>query len=244
MSSEDADKKEPMNKISKDSLIYDKSRSDTPTNEELKNLSKHDKFMYFKEYYLPYILIGLVIIAGLTWGFFSLSDMNKKKDAFYCGMMEGVQFESNIQESMPETFSTYLSEKTDYDGYIDKNRTFFEVYYATYTDDIKMNGNYDKKRFDVFITRNGLFEIYASNGHIYDLSEVLTKDLLEQLSDKLVYVSLDGGEQIPYGILLDDIKYDFYDGSGKPVAPPILSIPQNTKRLKAAIQFIEFITQE
>ena len=226
-----------------DSMIYDKTRSETPNIEELKQLSRKDKFLYFKEYFLPYIIIALVIILGLTWVIRSFREIGSRKDTFYCGMMTGVQFNEEVQENMPELFSSYLKD-VGYDGYVEKDRTFFEVFYATYTDDVRMDGFYDKKRFDIFITRDKQFEPYASNHNIYDLTEVLPAQLLDSLSDRLVYVSIDGKESVPYGILLKDIAYDFYDGAGKPVDPPILSIPSNTTRLDVAIHFIRFITQQ
>lgn len=226
-----------------DSVIYDKNRSDTPNLEELKQLSRKDKFLYFKEYFLPYILIGMVIILGLTWVIHSFREINKRKDTFYCGMMTGVQFSEAVQEEMPELFSNYLAD-AGYDGYNEKDRIFFQVFYATYTDDVRMDGFYDQKRFDIFITRDKQFEIYASNHNIYDLREVLPAQLLDNLSDKLVYASIDGKEPVPYGIILKDIKYDFYDGAGKPVDPPILSIPSNTTRLDVAVHFIRFITEQ
>jgi hypothetical protein len=157
--------------------------------------------------------------------------------------MGGLQFEEEVMDNLPQEFYDYLKNETDYEGYNSAKRIFFDVYYATFIDDIKVDGYFDQNRFDIFITRSNTFEIYVSNGTITDLSTVLPDELLEKLDDKIVYASVNSGEQIPYGILLDDIRYKFYDGAGDEVDPPILSIPSNTKRLDVAIAFIEFITQ-
>lgn len=230
-------------RISSESEIYNKNRTETPNKEEFDKLSKKDKFLYFKEYYLSYVLIVLVIIIAGTYVVSSLKKANRKKDTFYCGMMAGVQFNQNVMEVLPKEFSEYLANEADYKGYNNPDDISFDVYYATITDDIRLDGFYDKGRFDVFITRANTFEQYVAGETIMDLSSVLSKELMEKLDDKIIYASVDSGEQIPYGILLDNIRYKFYDGAGDEIDPPILSIPSNTKRLDAAIAFIEFITR-
>ncbi len=230
--------------LDKDSEIYNKNRSETLNKEEFKQLSKREKFLYYKEYYVPYILIVLVIIIAMTYVVVSLRKTEKTKDTFYCGMISGVQFDKETMDAMPGLFTDYLKNETDYDGYINSERTFFEVFYATFTDDIKLDGFYDKKRFDVFITRDDTFKNYVASKTITDLSTVLPEDLLKKLDDRLIYATTDESEEaVPYGILLNDIDYEFCDGAGKSIDPPVLSIPCNTKRIDVAIHFIQFITQ-
>lgn len=229
-------------RLDSESEIYNKNRSDELNKEEFNKLSRRDRFLYYKEYYLPYILIVAAIIATLTYVIVSMNKTNNKKDTFYCGMIAGVQFDEDTMNELPEKFADYLENKTDYNGYIDAKRTFFEVYYSTFTDDVRLEGYYAKERFDIFITREESFKIYVGNNNIYDLSKVLPEELYKKVETKLVYASKDGSdESVPYGILLDDIGYDFYDGGGDPVDPPILSIPINTNRLDVAIYFIEFL---
>lgn len=231
-------------RLDKDSEIYNKNRSETLNKEEFNKLSRKDKFLYYKEYYVPYILIVLAIVVAMTYVVVSIRKTDKQKDAFYCGMMAGVQFDAATMDEMPEKFADYLKNETDYKGYIDADRTYFEVFYSTFTDDVRLDGFYDKKKFDIFITREDTFKNYIGNDTIKDLSKVLPEDLLKKVEDKLVYATKgDSSESIPYGILLDDINYKFYDGAGDPVDPPILSIPVNTTRLEVAIHFIEFLFQ-
>lgn len=244
MELKDKDNKEvKQTRLDSESEIYNKNRSETPDKEALSQLSRKDKFSYFKEYYLPYILVVLGIIIVGTYVFVSMRRIDNKKDTFYCGMMAGVQFNKNVMEVLPEEFSEYLKNEAGYEGYNNPDRIFFDVYYATFIDDIKLDGYYDQKKFDVFITRDNTFKHYISAGTLTDLSTVLSAELLEKLDDRLIYASVNSGEQIPYGILLDNIRYTFYDGAGDEVDPPILSIPNNTKRMEAAVAFVEFITQ-
>lgn len=231
-------------RLDKDSEIYNKNRSETLNKEEFNKLSPREKFLYYKEYYVPYILIVLAIVVAMTYVVVSIHKTDKQKESFYCGMMTGVQFDKETMDEMPDKFTEYLKTKTDYKGYINADRTYFEVFYSTFTDDIRLDGFFDKNMFDIFITREDTFKSYIGNGTIKDLSKVLPDDLLKKVEDKLVYATKgDSSESIPYGILLDDIDYKFYDGAGNPVDPPILSIPINTTRLEVAIHFIEFLFQ-
>ncbi len=231
-------------RLDKDSEIYNKNRSETLNKEEFNKLSRREKFLYYKEYYVPYILIVLAIVVAMTYVVVSIHKTDNQKESFYCGMMTGVQFDEETMDEMPDKFTEYLKAKTDYKGYINADRTYFEVFYSTFTDDIRLDGFFDKNMFDIFITREDTFKNYIGNGTIKDLSKVLPDDLLKKVEDKLVYATKgDSSESIPYGILLDDIDYKFYDGAGNPVDPPILSIPINTTRLEVAIHFIEFLFQ-
>lgn len=231
-------------RLDKDSEIYNKNRSETLNKEEFNKLSRREKFLYYKEYYVPYILIVLAIVVAMTYVVVSIHKTDNQKESFYCGMMTGVQFDEETMDEMPDKFTEYLKAKTGYKGYINADRTYFEVFYSTFTDDIRLDGFFDKNMFDIFITREDTFKNYIGNGTIKDLSKVLPDDLLKKVEDKLVYATKgDSSESIPYGILLDDIDYKFYDGAGNPVDPPILSIPINTTRLEVAIHFIEFLFQ-
>lgn len=229
-------------RLEADSEIYNKNRSDKLEAGQFREMSTKDKFLHFKEYYLSYVLIILALIMILIYVFVSILKRDSQKDSFYCAMLDGLQLNHETMESLPEVFSDYLRENTDYDGYIDKDSTYFETFYATFTDDIRIDGFFDKKKFDVLILREKAFKNYCSSKTIMDLSKALPDELLQEIDSRIIYaVDNETGERIPYGILLDDIKYDFQDGAGDAVDPPILTIPVCTTRIDAAIHFIEFI---
>lgn len=229
-------------RLDADSEIYNKNRSDKLEEGQFKAMSAKDKFLHFKEYYLSYVLIILAIIIILVYVFVSIRKKDSQKDTFYCAMLDGLQLNHETMESLPEEFSDYLKNNTDYDGYIDKDSTYFEIFYATFTDDIRIDGFFDKKKFDVLILREKAFKNYCASKTIMDLSTVLPDELLKEIDSRIIYaIDNETGESIPYGILLDDIKYEFQDGAGDAVDPPILTIPVCTTRTDAAVHFIEFI---
>ena len=232
-------------RLNANSEIYNKNRSDRLEPGQFKEMSAKDKFLHFKEYYLPYILIVLVLVLVSVYVFITIQKKDHQKDTFYCAMLDGLQLNHETMASLPADFSEYLEANTDYAGNIDKETTYFETFYATLTDGIRLDSFYDKRKFDVFILRDTAFKNYCSNKTLIDLSSILSEEMLNKLESRLIYViDKDTGSHIPYGILLDDIKYNFQDGAGEPVDPPILAIPICTTRIEAAIHFIEFFLSE
>lgn len=231
-----------MSRLEADSEIYNKNRSDKMEAGQFRKMSVKDKFLHFKEYYLSYVLIFFALILILVYVFVSIRKADNKKDAFYCGMLDGLQLNHETMESLPEEFSDYLKNDTDYEGYINKKSTYFEIFYATFTDDIRIDGFFDKKKFDVLILRDKAFKNYCAGKTLIDLSTILSEEMLKELDSRIIYaIDSETGESIPYGILLDNIKYSFQDGAGDAVDPPILAIPVCTTRVDAAIHFIKFI---
>lgn len=229
-------------RLDENSEIYNKNRTESLEEGEFRQMSFRDKLFYFREYYLSYTLIALALIFVSIYVIVSLKNSGKGKDAFYCAMIDGLQLDEETMEALPEDFSNYLENETDYTGYINAKDTTFDVLYATYTDEIKLDGFFDQRKFDVFILRDKAFTNYVAGHTLLDLSTVLSKEKLEELDSRLIYViDKDTGNEIPYGILLDDINYTFQDGAGDSVDPPILTIPVCTKRIDAAKYFIDFI---
>ncbi len=74
-----------------------------------------------------------------------------------------------------------------------------------------------------------------------NLETVLPKELLESLSDRLIYTQgKNDSKPYPYGIKIEQAKYKFYNHKGTE-EPAILSIAHNTRRPEAAVYFIRFL---
>lgn len=229
-------------RLDSNSEIYNPHRNDISNEELFKKMSRKDKFLYYKEYYLPYMIIVLVLITIFIYVGVQIHKSNSKKDTFYCGMLDGIQFERDVTKKIPNDFGTYLKEKINYSGYLNNDRIIFETFYGTITDQIKLDGFYDSHRFDAFITKNEKFEAYATNEALYELSDILPEDLYNKLQSRLVYATKKGtNEKAAFGILLDDSKYKFVDGGGDPIENVIISIPTVAKHKDASIAFIKFL---
>ena len=239
------DKVVKSSRLEEDAEIYNKNRSDKLEEGQFQQMTFSQKYSFFKEYYLKYVIIALILVLVSVYVITELRASSKEKDAFYCGMMAGLQFNEETMKAMPGLFMEYLENKTDYDGYISKEDTRFDTFYATYTDDVKLDGYYDQRKFDIFIVRPESFTGYVKGRTVLDLSEVLSPEELAAWDSKIVFViDPETGSEIPYGILLKNLRFAFQDGGGNPVDPPILCIPRCTKRPEAARLFIHFLLDE
>lgn len=227
-------------RLDSDADIYDSHRTDVTAKERWKLMSKVEKFLYYKDYYLKYTLI---IIAFLTVSIYVGYTIIKsdEENTFFLAMFDGIQYEDSIVNEVPKTFGNYLR-NSDYDGKTSQKTLFFITFYDTVVDEIRIDGFYDKSKFDVFITKAPTYDSLSSNNTLMNLENVLPDDLLEQLSDRLVYTqSQNTSKPYPYGIKITDAKYKFYTSTGLEVEDSILSIAHNSKHTKAAIYFIRFL---
>lgn len=219
--------------------IYDKNRTDITGRERWNLMTKIEKFLYYKDYYLKYtLIIAAFLIVAVYVGYTIFKP--DPPDTFFLSMLDGLQYEDSIIDEVPETFGDYLRE-SDYNGETDQKHLFFETFYDTIVDQIRIDGFYDKSKFDVFITKNGTYEGFAGNNILMNLETVLPKELLESLSDRLIYTQgKNDSKPYPYGIKIEQAKYKFYNHKGTE-EPAILSIAHNTRRPEAAVYFIRFL---
>lgn len=96
---------------------------------------------------------------------------------------------------------------------------------------------------DITISSKWVIEQFIRSGSYYDLSEILPKDLYDNLQDRIYYSEeIIDGKTIPVGVKLDGIKCvdKFYENGDIPV----LTLSSRTKRLDHAIEFIEWIVNQ
>lgn len=216
--------------------IYDKDR----INITWKQMPLKEKLEYYKEYYLKYtIIIIAILIIGIYVGYTIFKP--EGPDTFYLAMMDGVQYEDSIIDTVPITFGEYLR-NNNYNGYNSQEKMFFNTYYSTIVHQIEIDQFYDKAKFDIFISRTNTHESFARNHVLMNLEEVLPKELLESLSDRLVYTQAEfNDEPYPYGIRVENADYKFYTSTGIEIEDAIVSVVGNTTRQEAAIFYIRFL---
>lgn len=237
----DKDNKEvKKTRIEGDAEIYNKDREDPSPEERWKSMSRKEKLLYYKEYYLHYLIIVVVMLA---LSIYVIVNITKPDEPYvlFLGMFDGLQFEESLIDTMEDTFGTYL-EESDFEGEVKKNRIFFETFYDTIVDEIRIDGFYDKSKFDVLITRQRSFEAFSGNHLFLNLEEVLPEDLFEALSDRIVYtLPTDGIPSYPCGIKVENAEYDMHVSTGEAVEDDYLAIIHNAQNIESSIQFIRFL---
>lgn len=224
-----------------ESEIYDKNRVDGTTKEDWKKMSGKEKFNHFVYYYLKYVVIGIVSVLVIAYVIYG---MNKPKtsDTIYCGMFNGIYMVDEDRDELAGKFWDFLIDNQDFTGSRNKDRIFFETYTDTYEDNALIDGNYDKKKFDVVIANEETFKIYASNGQAMELSSILPEDVFTKISDDVITIFNNiAGKEGSYGIKLSEDKMPLYNNKGEKYDSPILFVMENTTRPKTAVEFIKFL---
>lgn len=222
------------------SEIYNKNRDDLPPEERWKQMSKLEKLIYYKEYYLKYTIIVLILLIVGGYVVYTLTKP-PKEDTIYLAMIDGIQFDKDIKESIPGTFSDYLK-GNNFDGFNKKERVFFESYYNTLVEQVEIDNFYDKGKIDSIIARPPNFNSFAAANTFLDLSEVLPKDLFKKISDRLVYVKGANDEAAkPYGIKIENANYKLYTADDEVIEDAIIGIVCNSKHKNTSIELIKFL---
>lgn len=91
---------------------------------------------------------------------------------------------------------------------------------------------------DVFVSDKANHDVYTNQGVFFDLREVLDEEFLTTYNERLVYTTdEESGEEIPYGIYVEDLeKFE-----GAYLNEAILGVILNTENVDAAKDFIYFI---
>jgi len=172
--------------LSKDAEIFKKR--DENKYEDKKNLSKEEKKIIFKQYYLKGIIIAVLILAGLTYYFvdeFILNPSPKYKLQVAC---VGVYFDSESLKAAEKTANDYLGfdgkkEASNIDNYGAGKMlsTAFTKFQATTA--------IGELNFAVFDRES--FGNVSNSGHLNDITEYLNDEEKEFFKDRIVYIDKD-----------------------------------------------------
>lgn len=241
------DKEAKPSRLAADSEIYNSERSDHIEKGQFKNMSFKEKIIHFKEYYMIFAIIIIVAILLISSVIILNNKRDTSKNTFYCGFLNGISLEYMIQSEMPKEFAEYLNEQPDYEGTANWKKTYINTFKNDILDTTRIDGYFDDNVFDAFLITSDTFNNYAANGSLMNLSKVFSEEELKELDSRIIFViNKETSEKIPYGILLDNTKYNFLIGSTelKDEDSPIFTVPTCATQLQAAKHFLFFLLEE
>lgn len=221
--------------------IYNPNRKDPTASERWNAMTRHEKFIHFRDYYLKFVILAIVVLAFACYFIYYIVKPDEE-DVFF-GASFNVYFDLDLKNEIPDKFGKYLSSTSGKD--VNSDRIFFKSYYDSVLTDTEVNNFFDKRRYDVFITTEERFKTYAKTDNYLDLKETLPDDVYEKYEDKLVYCNnqkkQDKETEYAYGISLADCNYTFYDYYDNVIDNAVIGIVVNTQRPETAIDFIDFL---
>lgn len=236
-----------MNLKNKKTVLNDEAalyshREDVSEQEKWQNMTKKERWQYFKDYYLAKIVVTVIVLAVIGSILHTMLSPKPEvvlsvaviNDSPYYQTYENVQKEFDaLLELDPETqktlFDTGYSFENDYQSF-----QKFAMYNAV--------GD-----LDVTIMPLSVFETYAPQGFFSSVAELLPTDLYMSLSEYLLESKLkdNDGNLIPdsetvFGIKMDAVK--IYEGQER-LEPMVLAInaaPENVETIERFLRFLFF----
>lgn len=234
-------------RLNADSEIYNNKRLDHLEKGQFKNMSFKEKIIHFKEYYMIFAIIVIVFILLVSFVIFLNNKRDTSKNTFYCGFLNGISLEYIVQSDMPKDFANYLNNQPGYDNTADWKKIYVNTFKNDIIDTTRIDGYYDDNVFDAFLVTSNTFNTYVANGNLMSLENVFSDEELKLLDSRIIYVvDKSSNSNIPYGILLDDTKYDFSIGNTelRDNDSPIFTVPKCATKLTEAKYFLFYLLEE
>lgn len=172
-------------KLDKDAAIYSK-RTEEDEKELRKNLTREQKFQYFSDYYLPKILVGLVVLAFLAWlgkDFF----MPKKEVVLYVAVVDDVLGNVAVEELQNDLGELYGIDPENQEVVVNAGFSSNSMDSMTQLTTYIYAGE-----VDVVVTSGEEFETLAKSGHFAEYREdTITKVYGDYDEENRIYVKVE-----------------------------------------------------
>ena len=234
------DVKQKKTALDDDSILYQK-RDDTIGKKDISSLSGRQKLQYFKDYYLKFCILAVVLIAIGTNLVYTIFFRHQETILNITAVNEAALADADdlaafLKSSFQATGKDQILTVTNYN--LDDANQQMAFTTKLVTSDL-----------DVIICDRETFDSKSEAGFCLDLSSVLTDDLLATFSDHLVtgqIVERDNddqvistGEELPYGIDISDTAlYTYYGGTA---SEAILMITAGSEHQDNALEFIRLL---
>ena len=234
------DIKQKKTALDDDSILYQK-RNDQLGKKDISALSGRQKLQYFKDYYLKYCILAVVLIVigvNLIYTIFFRHQEN----------ILNVALVNDAAISDPEGMTDFLKNSFQATG---KDQILTVTNYNL--DDVNQQMAFTTKLvtsdLDLIICDRETFHSESESGFYLDLSSALPADLMDAFSDDLVkgqIVERDNddqiistGEELPYGIDISDTSfYTYYGGTA---SEAILCVTAGSEHQDNALEFIRLL---
>lgn len=209
---------------------------------DFKALTTKAKFQYIWDYYKWHILVGICVFALLIYTIVHFVTYKKPI----------------LNVIMVNCYNNLENDTTGFDAYLkqegfnpEKECVSLTTSLTTMMDEMDVTNlsDYDSLTMrltaggeDLILSSEDVYLEYAAQGCMVNLSEVLSKDLLEKYKEQLVYVTdSETGISYPCGLYLEDNawiqEYDYYDEGC------YLGILTKAEHSDTALSFLEYVLQ-
>ncbi len=230
-------------KLDNDALMYQKSK-DSVTREDIRKLPLKKKAQYFANYYGVKVLAAVLAIAVLA-SVLNTSVFNRQICVLSMSFLNDCQVEDT--EALSEALEEYIAveSKNDYVAATTFNTGDYQVNMAYVTR--LMAGS-----VDIVLCSAEEFPEQAAKGYFTDLRELLTEEMYDSLSDRILEGQTEEtdnegnvisvSDPLPYGINLSGSSA--LEEYGVSCPDPVLCVAVNAANTENVVKAVDFFLEE
>ena len=221
--------------------IYSRNRGKTEK-QKWEEMSGAERFSYFKEYYLKFVILGILGVALLIYLGVTIFGP-KPKQILYVAVVNDY-IDDAVTEDMQKDLKAYLGSTDELEQvYFDDTFYFGDGSQDASNVLTKMMAFVAAGDIDIIISDPAQFEMYAKGEYFLDLRETLPASQYKKLEDKLVWCDVPNEDEsatvsVPVGInLAGSKKYGSLKGYQE---SPVLGIVANSKNVDNVLKAIDY----
>lgn len=230
----------PKQSILGDSAEIYQPRKTQTEKEKLRDMPLKKKLTYLWEYYKIHALISIAAISLASYIIYNIvtPDITAK---LYVALANN-SIDEQVLLDYQNDFTGYLQLDPKTENVIFNNTFFINAGDYSMSSQQVLSTLVAAEEIDVFIAPESVFESYAYNGYMDDLSEQMPTDLYSVLTDSF-YISSkeEDTKECAYGIYLTNS--DLYKNNAVNTDPYVLGIIANAKHRSNAIEFVRYLFQ-
>lgn len=215
---------------------------------KFKELSFMDKLHYIKDYYWLHIFIVILCIL------LAISIIKTIRDNDYetainiiianNTVINWVEEHDTLEAFIEDGFASYIGVDNK------ENRVLVSDYYLvadrrdselSAINSQMLTAMFAGGQIDIYIGDTKAIDYFSSDldPFFYNLKELLSPELYEQLADKMIYYTYEDGNTFPFAVDVTDTP--FATAAGFVSEQVLVAIPDNTERSETAVSFVEYI---
>ena len=208
--------------------IYQKRETLTPA-ENVKNMSRADKWYYFKDYYLKIVIIALCFILLSVYVIYTMT-LKKEDEELFVGYVDCL-YDTTAADVILEEFASLL------DMRYTNNDFAHDSFYSTWTDNHWLSDFVERGQLDVLILDEQLYKAYAAKNILVDLSKYMNVD---EYSEYITYAPNYDNIDTPTAFQCDSITI-YSTETGKEI-PAYLAILNKSSQIERSVEYLKFAT--
>ena len=221
--------------------IYSRNREKTEK-QKWEEMSGAERVAYFKEYYLKFVILGILGVALVIYLGYTIFGP-KPKQILYVAVVNDY-IDDTVTEEMQKDLKAYLGSEDELEQvYFDDTFYFGDGSSDASNVLTKMMAFVAAGDIDIIISDPAQFEMYANGEYFLDLRETLPASQYKKVEDKLVWCDVPNADEtatvsVPVGInLAGSKKYGSLKGYQEST---VLGIVANSKNVDKVLKAIDY----